>query len=86
MTKTVSQAPVTRKSTLLPVEPQVTGPCQLSLQTYYIFLPDSLSLVGHARKSRDVEHEPILHRVNNGVILTYANHKSFMVKLLDKCE
>ena len=40
----------------------------------------------HARKSRAMEHEPILWKGTDRMILRYAYHKPFMVKSPEKCE
>jgi hypothetical protein len=38
----------------------------------------------HARKSRAMEHEPILQRGTDRLILRYAYHKPFIVKFPEK--
>jgi len=40
----------------------------------------------HARKSRAMEHEPILQKGTDRMILRYAYHKEFMVEFSEKCE
>jgi hypothetical protein len=41
---------------------------------------------GHARKSQDMEHEPILQMGTDRMIQRYAYHKQFMVQFPDKGE
>jgi hypothetical protein len=41
---------------------------------------------GHTKKSRDMEHEPILQMGSDMMLLRYAYHKPFTVKFPDKCE
>jgi hypothetical protein len=41
---------------------------------------------GHTKKSRDMEHEPILQMGSDKMLLKYAYHKPFMVKFSNKYE
>jgi hypothetical protein len=41
---------------------------------------------GHTKKSRDMEHEPILQMGSDMMLVRYAYHKPFTVKFPDKCE
>jgi hypothetical protein len=41
---------------------------------------------GHTKKSRDMEHEPILQMGSDRMLPRYAYHKPFTVKFPDKCE
>jgi hypothetical protein len=41
---------------------------------------------GHTKKSRDMEHEPILEKGSDSMVPRYAYHKPFTVKFPDKCE
>jgi hypothetical protein len=41
---------------------------------------------GHIKKSRDMEHEPILQKGSDRMVPRYAYHKPFTVKFPDKCE
>jgi hypothetical protein len=40
----------------------------------------------HARKTRAMQHTPILQTGTDRMILRYAYHKPFMVKFPEKCE
>jgi hypothetical protein len=42
--------------------------------------------LGHARQSRDLEHEPILQTGTDRFVSKYAYHKPITVKFLVKCE
>jgi hypothetical protein len=46
----------------------------------------NLTNFGHARQSRELEHEPILQMGTDRFVPKYAYHKPITVKFLDKCE
>jgi hypothetical protein len=47
--------------------------------------PKSTNL-GYTKKSRDMEHQPILQMGSDRMLPRYAYHKPFTLKFPDKCE
>jgi hypothetical protein len=90
ITGTMKTTPTAAMEVLLGLPPLVMIEAEAQAEIYRLMCnqqwkPKSTNF-GHTKKSRDMEHEPILQMRSDRMLLRYAYHKPFTVKFPDKCE